>query len=235
MTPHGPHEATADDEVESRDGVWDTIGVTLKASHSRRFVPGTTGWTEDDLDDPRLNRQWQSGRYEIVEGVLTRMPAAYLQGSLPLRRLIRQVERHLEDALLPGEFAFEVDMVINRVRLPIVDAVFLTPDQLRMQEAIDAGRPNKKGLRFGRLRVPPQLVIESISPGHELHDRQTKFDWYRGFGIPNYWLFDAYRRTLECLELEQGNYIVNVAGKDSDEIAPAMLPGLKLQLGKVWM
>lgn len=35
------------------------------------FEPGTTGWTAADLDDPRIEREWFRGRYEIVEGVLT--------------------------------------------------------------------------------------------------------------------------------------------------------------------
>ena len=47
---------------------------------SRPFLPGTTGWTASDLDDPQIERLWFSGRYEIVEGVLTSMPPAYLAG-----------------------------------------------------------------------------------------------------------------------------------------------------------
>jgi hypothetical protein len=142
--------------------------------HSRRFVPGTTGWTEDDLNDPAVEQLWDHGGCEIVEGVLTKMPAAYLEGSLPLRRLTRQVERHIEESPAPGEFAFEVDMVINRIRVSRVDAVFLTSDQLRRQSEIQAARKQRPGVRYGRLRVAPELVIESISIGHELHDRQTK-------------------------------------------------------------
>jgi len=43
---------------------------TLGKPRRRKFEVGTTGWTADDLDDERIERHWESGRYEIVEGVL---------------------------------------------------------------------------------------------------------------------------------------------------------------------
>ncbi|HEY2585397.1 MAG TPA: Uma2 family endonuclease [Tepidisphaeraceae bacterium] len=209
--------------------------MTTHASHPCRFVPGTTGWTEEDLDDPAIEPIWDGGGYEIVEGVLTRMPAADLEGSLPLRRLVRQVERQLEQNNLPGEFAFEVDMVINRIRVPRVDAMFLTPAQLQQQAAIEAARKRRKGVKFGRLRVPPTLVVESLSLDHEDHDEITKREWYRGFGIPHYWLLDPFRHSLECLKLEQDEYKTNAAGRDSDAVTPSLFPELTVQLAPIWM
>jgi hypothetical protein len=40
--------------------------MTSIATEPRPFQPGTTGWTVRDLDDPEIERQWFSGRYEIV-------------------------------------------------------------------------------------------------------------------------------------------------------------------------
>jgi Uma2 family endonuclease len=209
--------------------------VTIHAPHSRRFLPGTTGWTEDALDDPRIERLWAQGRFEIIEGVLTKMPAAYLEGSLPLRRLVRQIENHLNQAGASGEFGFEMDLVISRIRVPRVDAAFLTPEQLARQMEAQSRLPKRSKLRYGRLRVAPELVIESASPGHELHDRQVKREWYCGFGIPNYWILDPYRRTLECLRLQGSDYQVDVSGKDLEEVAPKMFSRLSIQLSKVWI
>ena len=209
--------------------------MTIRTPSSRRFLPGTTGWTEDDLYDPRIERLWERGRYEIVEGVLTKMPPALIEGSLPLDKLVDQVKDHLRRHSIPGNFGFELDLVINKIRVPRVDVVFLTPEQLQQQAVEQAKLTPRRKLRYGRLRVAPELVIESISPGHELHDRHTKHRWYSGFGIPNYWLFDAHRRTLECLRLKQGEYQEDVAGKDLEEIAPTMFPGLTIQLGRIWI
>jgi Uma2 family endonuclease len=128
-----------------------------------------------------------------------------------------------------------VDIVVHNIRVPRVDAVFLTPEQLRKQEQAQAKRKSRSKLRYGRLRVPPELVIESVSPGHELHDQKTKREWYRGFGIPNYWIFDAHRKSLECLRLVDGDYQTDVLGNNNDQIRPTMFPGLTIRLAKVWM
>jgi Uma2 family endonuclease len=209
--------------------------VTSQATHRKRFVPGTTGWSEDDLNLPRIEALWERGGYEIVEGVLTRMPAAYLQGSLPLGRLVRQVERHMETNRLPGEFAFEVDLIIDPIRVARVDAVLLSAEQLQQQARIEARRKRPPPITYGRLRVAPQLIIESISIGHELHDRQTKLGWYRSFGVSHYWLLDPFRRTLDCLRLERDDYVIDAAGKDEAEVSPTLFPALVLRLREIWI
>jgi hypothetical protein len=49
----------------------DVTDVALKT-----FEPGTTGWSIDYLDDPEFEPRWCEGRYEISDGVLTKMPPA---------------------------------------------------------------------------------------------------------------------------------------------------------------
>src|SRR4051812_32127651 len=134
-----------------------TPSLSPSARPRRRFQIGTTGWTADDLDDPQFAGEWDRGRYEIVEGVLTLMPAAYLDGTLPLGRLRRLVERHLDKTTGAGEFAGETDLIAGRKRVARVDLLFVTPDDLRKQEAANKTRSRPK-LRFGTMRVPPTLI-----------------------------------------------------------------------------
>lgn len=47
------------------------------AAYTRIFEPGTLGWSADDLAYLEFRRLWAEGSYEIVDGVLTIMPAAY--------------------------------------------------------------------------------------------------------------------------------------------------------------
>ena len=201
----------------------------------RRFVVGTTGWNADDLDDPHIERQWERGRHEIVEGVLTRMPPAYFEGALPAGRLQRIVTIHLHTTGHSGDFAAEVDFVVNRKRVARPDLIFVTPqDHERQAQAHREHGTTRPWIRFGRLRVPPTLVIESLSKGHEEHDRDTKRGWYAAAGVPNYWLLDPYRRTLECLVLAGAEYRVDQVGRDRDEVKPALFPGLVIHLAELW-
>lgn len=207
--------------------------MTLTALETKPFVPGTTGWTARDLDDPQVEREWLRGRYEIVEGVLTIMPPAYFAGGNALFNLMFLVKSHLTRAGLPGRFATEVDVVIDEPRVARADAVLLLPDDERRQtEAVrGANRPDPERTR---ILVPPTLVIESLSPGHEQHDLRTKRAWYEEFGVPHYWLLDRYARSLQCLALRGAGYVLDVEGDDTAEVRPSLFPSLALQLGDVW-
>ncbi len=207
--------------------------MSATIAETKLFEPGTTGWTVDDLNDPEIERQWFAGRFEIVEGVLTTMPPAYFDGSFPMGRLIRIVERHLDRKSLPGDFANEVDFVLARRRVARVDVAFLTPEDSQRQEKANAERGRRK-LKYGRLLVPPTLVIESISMGHEAHDEETKLQWYEQFGVPNYWLLNAYAKTLRCLVLDNGKYRVDQEGSDGAELRPSLFPGLVISLKDLW-
>src|ERR1051326_8214989 len=191
--------------------------MSIIDSPSRVFEPGTTGWTARDLDDPVIERQWFRGRYEIVEGVLAKMPAAYYTGGEALQSLIKRIDQHLEKHGPEGRFASEVDIVVDEDRVAVADAVFLTLEQRgRQREA--SRRAGRKDVRRTRILIPPTLIIESVSPGHERHDDRTKRRWYAEFGVPNYWILDAFQRTLRCLRLAGKQYEMDQEGDEVSEI-----------------
>ena len=209
--------------------------MTAPATTSRPFEPGTTGWTAQDLDDPRIEGQWLQGRYEIIEGVLTTMPAAYYTGGEAVENLIFLIKTYLKPRGIRGGFAGECDIIIDEHRVVKADAVFLTPEQkVRQRQAAQAA--GRRDVRRTRILVPPTLVIESVSPGHEAHDERTKWRWYAEFGVPNYWLLNAFNQTLRCLVLDKGagTFREDVAGRDNDEVRPSMFPGLVIPLAEVW-
>jgi Uma2 family endonuclease len=200
---------------------------------SKRFKPGTTGWTASDLDDPVVEGKWFRGHYEIVEGVLTEMPPAYFTGGEALFNLMVLVDRHCKRHGPKGSFATEVDIIMEESRVGVADAAFLTVDERKRQDA--AGRlAGKKDPRRSRILIPPTLIIETVSPGHELHDRHIKRRWYAEFGVRNYWVLDAFAHSLECLTLHGKDYRVDAQGKGRDILSPRAFPGLKIKLQKIW-
>jgi len=207
------------------------VTMTLAATSSRPFVPGTTGWTATDLDDPSIEREWFRGRYEIVEGVLTQMPAAYYWGGKVLTRLIHRIIAQVGEA--SGSFTTEADIVIDEMRVVRADAAFLSPtDEIKqLQAARAAGRTDPTRTR---ILIPPTLIIESLSPGHEIHDQKTKRRWYAEFGVPNYWLLNSFDRSLQCLVLECREYREDVAGRDQQEVRPSLFANLVIPLKELW-
>jgi Uma2 family endonuclease len=202
-------------------------------AYDRPFSAGTTGWTADDLDDPRFESLWEAGKYEIVEGVLTQLPAARLDDGRALFKLMSRVQAHLDATGDQGAISFETDVIVEKMRVPRVDAVYLAADLLPAQEAANAKTRRPRG-RYGRVLVVPTLIVENISPGHEAHDRVTKRRWYAERGVPHYWLLDAYGKTLETLVLNAGAYQTDQLGREDDEVRPTLFPRLVIPLAKVW-
>lgn len=156
--------------------------MALPLTTPRAFMPGTTGWSADDLNDPDIEREWERGAYEIVEGVLTIMPPACFDGSVALQNLIDLLKESFDREGRRGAFGPEVDLIVGKKRVARVDAVWMSQSDLDRQKSMNAAEGKKK-LRYGRLLVPPTLVIESIviesiSMGHADHDRETKRRWY---------------------------------------------------------
>jgi Uma2 family endonuclease len=195
--------------------------------------PGTSGWTARDLDDPEVERDWVRNRYELVEGVLTKMPPAYFVGGNCAFNLMTILKSYSSERGLNFRLAAEGEIVIDQRRVLRADGLLLTPADARRQDqaARSAGKIDPKRVR---LLVPPTLVIESVSPGHETHDRETKRAWYAEFGIPHYWIVDAFAGKLECLCLNGVNYDLDAAGTHNDIVEPRAFPGLKIPLRELW-
>ena len=213
--------------------VWYNTGMSAIDVELRLFKPGTTGWTAADLDDPDIERLWLRGRYEIVEGVLTTMPAAYYAGGESLTELIYLIKEHGKRLGEKRSFSVEVDIVISERRVARSDAAMLLPDALKRQRAA-ARLAGRRDVRRTPIYVPPTLVIESLSPGHEAHDLETKRLWYAEFGVPHYWLLNAFTRELLCLRLETGAYVQDAHGSVDQTISPALFPGLNIDLKDLW-
>jgi Uma2 family endonuclease len=207
--------------------------MTRVAAEPRPLVPGTTGWTAEDLDDPQVERDWFRGRYEIIEGVLTTMPAAYFAGHGSLMNLIFILKSHLNSKGQPASFGQEIDIVISQTRVVRADAVYLTrADKSRQLRAVRAAQ--REDPDRTRILIAPTLVIESISPGHEQHDEGLKRRWYAEFGIPNYWLLNAFDRSLRCLARRDGVYRADASGKRAEKVRPGLFAGLAIALAEVW-
>ncbi len=199
----------------------------------RPFQVGTLGWTAADLDRPDIARQWDMGRYEIVEGVLTDMAAAYFKHGNAWLELILQLDRQFDERGIEGGFANELDIIIDEQRVIRADVAFMTPqDQAAQIRAVaEHGRPDPDR---SRIYVPPTLIIESVSPDHERHDRVTKRRWYAEFGVPNYWIIDAYRKTLDCFHLVDAAYKEDAAGRERGVLQPQAFSGISITLERLW-
>lgn len=206
--------------------------MTLATSH-RVFEPGTTGWTVQDWFDLDSEGLLPEGRFELVDGVLTKMVPQGFEGIDPLTHLRRLIERQLDDSGVHGDFYHEVDVLLRQERIARPDMFFLTAEQQRRQKKLQRERKRPRG-RYHPVYVTPDLIVESVSVGTERHDRVTKRRWYAAGRIPHYWILTAHERSLVCLVLEGKRYMTEAAATDSETIRSSAFGGISIPLVKVW-
>lgn len=218
----------------ARVGVRYTSGMSLSVGDEVKVMrPGSNGWTVTDLARPEIEAVWENAHYELVDGVVTEMAPAYFDGTSATFRLMQVVTTVAEARGYEVEAASECDLVLSEDRVVKPDGIVLTLDELRKSRELAAAGGAVVGARQ-RLYVPPSLVIESVSPGHERHDRQLKRRWYAEFGVGSYWLLDPLRRRLECLRLSGGEFVVEAAGDADAVVETSVFGGVRIELGRVW-
>lgn len=201
---------------------------------SRKLIPGTTGWSVSDLEDPALRRQWDAGRYEIVYGVLATMPAAFFDHGAPLQYLSYVLQEYFSSRKQQAALSTEVDVVIGLDTVFVADLVLMTQADLERQRA-QARPADAAAGRVGRLVVPPTLVVESLSEGHEDHDARFKRQQYAAFGVPNYWLVSYMDRSLTCLTLAGDAYEEDTPARQGQLVMPTAFPGLTIDLDRLFV
>jgi len=79
----------------------------------------------------------------------------------------------------------------------------------------------------------PDMVVEILSPSTSTRDRKVKFDLYKRFGVPEYWIVDPAKRTVSANILSGGEYITHVYS-ESDAAPVHVLEGCTISLRDIF-
>ena len=157
--------------------------------------PAGGEWTVDlleQLPDDGL-------RYEILDGILIVSPAP-----IPVhQRAIGRVYRLLDDACPPDHEAF-----VSPLDWQPDERTSLEPDVL----VVATDRIGPKNIRQN-----PAIVVEVLSPSSRRYDRVFKFDRYAEAGIPQYWIVDPARPSIEIHELDDAGRYRLIGSGEADE------------------
>jgi Uma2 family endonuclease len=189
----------------------------MSASFPRRFAGGRTlsvaEWEALPEDEPG----------ELVDGRLVGEEMPDLVHEVVVVWLVEALRRWLRPlgGVVVGS---ELKLVVASGRGRKADVVAYFPAHPPLPER-------------GVVRVPPDLLVEVISPtsSDRRRDRVDKASDYAAFGVRRYWLLDPEERTLEFLELDSDGRFAKVLDARAGTVD--RVPGCKglvLDLDALW-
>jgi Uma2 family endonuclease len=94
--------------------------------------------------------------------------------------------------------------------------------------------PNQQLRAEANYYEQPFLVAEILSKRTAKRDRTRKVSGYAAIGVQLYLIIDPVARTMEVHTLQNGVYAAPQVFKDNDVWQPAELPGVTVELQKLW-
>ena len=88
--------------------------------------------------------------------------------------------------------------------------------------------------KYPQYMTTADLVIEVISPGSAIYDRNTKADTYAALGVKELWLVDEASRLIEVRVLSGDRFGPGTVLESGDTMRSEVLPGFVVKVGAIF-
>ena len=160
-------------------------------------------------------------KLELIAGVLYMTPPPGYTHDNAVSRLNRVLSEYLINAGHPGT------LYVPRAAIWTSTNTYLEPDLFYISAETEAALDPKH-------RTTADLVIEVISPGSAIYDRNTKADTYAALGIKELWLVDETAQTIEVRQQTAKTFAAGVVSAKGETLNSAVLPGLSLAVNQIF-
>jgi Uma2 family endonuclease len=160
-------------------------------------------------------------KLELIAGVLYMTPPPGYLHENAVSRLLRLLADYLTKSGNKGT------LFVPRAGIWKTPHTWLEPDLFYVSAETQAQlEPN--------YRTTADLVIEVISPGSAIYDRNTKADTYAALGVKELWLIDETAELIEVRVLTGDRFAPSLAFESEDRLKSVVLPGLEFAVGDVF-
>ncbi|HEX3557559.1 MAG TPA: Uma2 family endonuclease [Pyrinomonadaceae bacterium] len=160
-------------------------------------------------------------KLELIAGVLYMSPPPEYTHDDVVKRLIRLLTLHLATTDDRGS------LYVPRAAIWTSARTYLEPDLFYVSEELAARLDPER-------RTTADLVVEVISPGSAIYDRNTKADTYGALGVRELWLVDEAAETVEVRRQLGGNFDEGQLFSRGAQIESTILPTLKLSVEQLF-
>lgn len=169
-----------------------------------------------------LNGPEIKARFDIVDGVMIMAPAPTVDHQKILRQLFRSLDQFVSQRQLGDVLFAPLDVVIRR-----------EPLQTRQPDLLFIS--NHRSAIIGQvIEGAPDLVAEVLSPSNTRSDIEDKLMDYASLGVQECWLVSPEARSVEVLELANGDWIRLAIRGLGDQVQSGLFPELTLPVGQLF-
>ena len=160
-------------------------------------------------------------KVELIAGVLYMTPPPDYTHNNAVSRLIPQLAVHMVTIGDGGK------LCVPRAAIWTGSRTYLEPDLFYVSAEL-LRRVNPAHLETA------DLVVEVISPGSAIYDRNTKADTYGALGVRELWLIDEKNQNVEVRNQTGTGFGTGVVFKGSERILSQVFPTLDLPVYKLF-
>ena len=189
--------------------------------------PVTTYTTSPLVKTYTLEEFWElpdppdRSKLELIAGVLYMSPPPGYKHNDVVTRLLEIIPDFLRRTKDKGKLR------VPRAAIWTSARTFLEPDMFyvsaELAERLDPDRPETA-----------DLVIEVISPGSAMYDRNTKAQTYGALGVRELWLIDEAAQTVEVRMQTGSGFDAGRTFSRGQRVKSAVFPALKLRVEKLF-
>jgi Uma2 family endonuclease len=161
-------------------------------------------------------------KLELIAGVLYMTPPPEYTHDDIVARLNRLLISHL---IATGD---KGKVLLPRAAIWTSRSTYLEPDLFYLSAETEARLDPKH-------RNTADLVVEVISPGSAIYDRNTKADTYGALGVRELWLVDETAETVEVRRQTGSGFDEGQIFERGEEIKSEVFPGLQLPVEKLFV
>jgi len=159
-------------------------------------------------------------KIELIAGVLYMTPPPEKPHGKVVSRINRLLAEHLMKTADQG-------MIYSpRFGISITPNTWLEPDLSYVSAETEAQSTS-------RYHTTADLVVEVISPGSAIYDRNTKADTYAVLGVKELWLVDEFEGLIEVRSLKGDSYESHIFERH-DQLISTVLPGFGFRVGQIF-
>ena len=168
-------------------------------------------------------------RYEIVDGVMMMPPAPTPTHQWIMQRIFLRLTNFVEDRALGVVLIAPVDLMIQRdpLRTRQPDILYLSAERTGIK-----GLDELRGLQF--LEVPPDLVVEVLSPSNSRGDIEERLADYERIGVAECWLVSPEAETIEVLRLSAAEAASEAIFGANDTLSSEVMGDFTMNVGEIF-